>query len=131
MRLNNGFEIPQIGVGTWTLRGRDGLCEYRPPWWSHDDDGRAEQVFPEDEYACRAFAVLEYRPRHGSRRGRPRRGGHADYASDRSEHGVHDEVHPSRSPAVRLSEDSGRVNRNALHQINNDVQKLFYCSYAA
>lgn len=21
MRLNNGFEIPQIGVGTWTLRG--------------------------------------------------------------------------------------------------------------
>lgn len=22
MRLNNGFEIPQIGVGTWTLRGK-------------------------------------------------------------------------------------------------------------
>ena len=21
MRLNNSFEIPQIGVGTWTLRG--------------------------------------------------------------------------------------------------------------
>lgn len=21
IRLNNGFEIPQIGVGTWTLRG--------------------------------------------------------------------------------------------------------------
>ena len=21
MRLNNGLEIPQIGVGTWTLRG--------------------------------------------------------------------------------------------------------------
>ena len=21
MRLSNGFEIPQIGVGTWTLRG--------------------------------------------------------------------------------------------------------------
>ena len=21
MKLNNGYEIPQIGVGTWTLRG--------------------------------------------------------------------------------------------------------------
>ena len=29
MRLNNGFEIPQIGVGTWTLRGetaRQNVC---------------------------------------------------------------------------------------------------------
>ena len=29
MRLNNGFKIPQIGVGTWTLRGetaRQNVC---------------------------------------------------------------------------------------------------------
>ena len=29
MKLNNGFEIPQIGVGTWTLRGetaRQNVC---------------------------------------------------------------------------------------------------------
>lgn len=29
MRLNNGFEIPQISVGTWTLRGetaRQNVC---------------------------------------------------------------------------------------------------------
>ena len=49
---------------------------------------------------------------------------HTDWsmkATARTEHGVHDEVHPSRSPAVRLAEDSGRVNRNPLYQIIYDL----------
>ena len=38
--------------------------EHRPPWWRHCDDGRTEQVFPENKHARRALAVLEHRPRH-------------------------------------------------------------------
>lgn len=91
--------------------------EYRPSRRSHRHDGRAEQVFPEDEYARCTVIVLEHCPRHRSRRGDTGRRGHADHAPARSEHCVPHQVHPSRTSAVRFAEDSGRANRNALYQI--------------
>lgn len=44
MRLNNGFEIPQIGVGTWTLRGetaRQNVCLALKAGFRHVDTAQS------------------------------------------------------------------------------------------
>ena len=65
MKLSNGFEIPQIGVGTWTLRGEtasQNVCQALKAGFRHVDtaqmydneaevgQGIADSGVPRDEF---------------------------------------------------------------------------------
>ena len=137
MRLNNGLIIPQIGVGTWTLRGETARQNVRlalQAGFRHVDTAQMYENAPQQDGQKTDLTKENKNMTNGELREKL-----ALALEDMKAKAIEMGIEGVATASVLncgdtvdwIAEDSGRVNRNALYQVNYDLQKLFYCSHAA